>query len=195
MMTWKSDYEKKIIKQDKNKLAQVSLTNSRSIQMKEEAGVEIEDELIDYVSPYSIENQTGYPILVEADHTSAATLEHVRDNHGYSRSRTSKLQELYNRVYRIEPNAEAQYLLESNIEDLFQQSTQETMVGLNYIKVKINHPNCDIEPITGINIDKAITTGYRMKAYTQDGRVFSHDNFQLFADIRIEKNRKVIVLS
>jgi len=195
MMTWKSDYERKIIKQDKSKLPKVSLTSSYA-RSGAEAGVEIEDELIDYVSPYTIENQTGYPVIVEADHSVAAgAIEHIRDNFGYSRSRTSKLQELYNRVYRIEPNGEAQYLLESNIEDLFKQTTQEAMVGLNYIKVKINHPECEIEPITGINIDKAITTGYRMKAHTKDGRVFSHDNFQLFADIKLEKNRKVIILS
>jgi len=196
LMTWKSDYERKVVKQDKNnKLSKVSLADSSG---KEE--IQMEDELIDYVSPYMIENQTGYPIQVEADHAAAAsastnTIDHTRDNYGYSRSRTSKLQELYNRVYQIEPNGEAQYLLESNIEDLFKQTTEEAMTGLNYIKVKINHPDCDIEPITGINIDKAITSGYRMKAHARDGTVFSHDNFQLFADIRLEKNRKVIILS
>src|SRR5689334_5497909 len=138
-MTWKIDYQKKTLKKDKNKLPKVALTTR-----KYEEEVEVEDELIDYVSPYTIINETGYPIQVETDIVTSNRGVRKHSGSGHLKKRS----ELHNKIYKIQNTGKAQYLIESNIEDLFNQSMQEVMTGINYIKVKIMHPDFDFITIT-----------------------------------------------
>lgn len=200
MMTWKEDYQSKVIKQDKSKFPRVTMRGGYLTEG--EGGEEVmRDELVDYVSPYVIVNHTGYPIEVETDTTSRGTTtttgaRHFRDNLGLSDNRTRRLRDLADRTYKIEHGGRAQYLIESNIEDLFKQSTQEVMTGLNHIKVLIKHPEIDIPHVTGVDIDRGRVSGYRLEGTVKgSGDKVTNPNFKLFADVRVEKSKKVITLT
>ena len=193
LMTWKSDYELKSSFKDVSKATKASITDAH--YREEETGLEVEDDLIDYVSPYTIINQTGYPVQIETDTMNINTGKHMRDNFGYSRSRSKKLLDLRTKKYEINNGGKVQYLIESNIEDFFKRSAQEMMIGTNHIKVKIKHPTLDIEHVSQIDIDRAFVTNYPLKALTKDQKEFTHKDFQLFVDVRLDKNSKVIILT
>jgi len=158
---------------------------------KQETGVDVEDELIDYVSPYTIVNQTGYPIQIETDRVTGNTRGRQRSNSFYSK----KLQDLHNKVYKIQDGGKVQYLVESNIEDLFKQSMQDVLVGINYISVKIMHPTLHVNTVMGIDIDKALLRDYELEATTQEGNIVTGKLFRLVSLVKIDRNKKIITLS
>ena len=189
-MTWKNDYEKKILKKSQTGIPRVSIFGYNNLEDHPE-----ENELIDYISPYIIENQTGFPIEIETDHSLLNEDDRTKSKSKLLRSRSKKIQDLVNKTYKLTDKQKTQYLVKSSIEDMFKQSLKETATPKNFVKVKIHHDKCNISPVTGIDIDRSYPTNYSLEVKTESGEDFFEKGFKLVYNVKIQNHTKIITFS
>jgi len=167
-MTWQEDYKQK----------KTNLNRSKTqITTKAE-----EEETIDYVSPYTIINNTGYEIEVQADFASMT-------------ARPSVAKKSVQESYRIENGGSTQYLVESDIDKIFERSMQDMFLQTNKIQVLIKHADLQINAITGIDIDKPKVRGYNLTGKDKAGKDLAASNLQIYSSVKIDKSKKIITLT
>lgn len=164
MQTWKEGYQ-----------SQRSLKHGKNVIVRANSKIREED-VIDYVSPYTIVNDTGYPIEIEGD-SNAIT------------PPTGRPSVYLNQTYNVENRGSTQYLVESDIDKIFQRSNQDMLINLNKIRVKILHPTQEIKPIRGVDIDSSCIKRYPLSTNGQT------DNYRIFSLVKIQQNKKIITLT
>ena len=97
--------------------------------------------------------------------------------------------------YRIENGGSTQFMVESNIEKIFERSQQDMVLNTNKVRVLITHDVLDIEPLTGIDIDKPKTTGYRLQGSAEDGSDLAKLDYFIYSIVKIENSKKIITLT
>mmetsp|Transcript_20208 Transcript_20208/g.17386 ORF Transcript_20208/g.17386 Transcript_20208/m.17386 type:complete len:248 (+) Transcript_20208:1078-1821(+) len=95
MTGWKANYDEQTKSENKNKKRATTITQDN------------QEEVIDYVSPYTIINETGYMIEVQED---VSAKKHDMQSKPTHKDTSS------GQVYKIGPGEQAEYLLESDLD-------------------------------------------------------------------------------
>ena len=146
--------------------------------MSNEAEQDEDEETLDYVSPYSVLNRTGFSILIQADYKTEL-LEKA----------SKRTQDLSSKIYRVENNGSVQYRVESDIQDIVKENEDDFRIHRHKLKVRINHPNQKFEEVTGIDIDQTRITSFPL---VSSG---SLEGCIMVAEIKVENEKKLIVFS
>jgi len=139
-----------------------------------------EENVIEYVSPYRIINYTGYPVEIHADVSSQRTTK--------TRKGSTQVQE----SYYVENAGQAQYLVESDIDKIFERSNDDMSTQTNKIRVKFKHPKYELASVTGIDIDRPNVTGFPLTIRSPSTTDLK---FSLYISVKIEQSKKIITLT
>ena len=176
MMTWQNGLEPAASKKKtQNQAFALLQTTAKSKKLEQE-------DIIDFVSPYTIMNQTGYPINVQADKTKQELAKA-----GVSAVKLAK------KVYHIQNNDSTQYKMEADIEEVQEtKNLDDFNINTNKIKVHILHPTLKFAEIKGIDIDRPNVMIHKLQLL---GDPSNKTPYVLVSDVRIVKQKKILTLT
>ena len=137
--------------------------------MKEESS-----EKIEYVSPYSIKNDSGY------------ILEIMRD---YTDSQKKLLNELQEKIFILENGESMSFQIEANIEQMFEEIEENDMQNVYMVKIKIKGANNEFEEVKALNLDRIRVKRHKIKCLENDKKFF------LNSCVEIKENCKMLTIS
>jgi len=145
-----------------------------------------EEYAIDYISPYTIVNSTGFPIEVETIYTSAPE----------KSSTTARNPNLMKDTYHIQNGGATQFLVESERDGVSESLVNSRSINANKIMVRILHPTVKLDDINGINIDKPRIRGYPITTTdTGSGQTVPLGDCYLHSVVEITRGKKIITLT
>ena len=166
MTTWKADYEQK------TRTFDLAADSEQNVDEEDEA--QQQEDIIDFVSPYTIINQTGYPIELQADQG--------EKGQGI----------LAEKIYMIPNCGSIQYKIESDIEGIIvKKNLEDFLINTNKIKVHVLHPDHQFENALGIDIDRPNVVVHQL--WLKGGKQMR--NHLLVSDVRIIDQKKIITLT
>jgi len=170
MIDWKKGYDESQTRRKSNEQASVIIKKGA------------DEEVVDFVSPYTIKNQTGYEIQLERDF----------GNTFASLTRKSSISN--DQIYKVKHREFTQYLVESDMKKLFQQGLDHSHTS-NKIIIRFNHPVYEIQPLHGVDIDRPKLTEYPLFGAPKGQYNFTKLNFSVFVEVSIVHGKKFITVS
>ena len=155
--TWSTDFETK------------KYTSTKKVLSKDE-------EAIEYVTPYTIVNELGYPIIIEPDLTNKIVIKSVIP-----------------KLIKIDVGERKNYRVESDTDKVWAHGIED-IASTNKVLVKINHPKYTFPMINNVDVDKVRTISCAIDAKDKDGKTIL-SNQAVFCELKVEKTKKVMVLS
>ena len=146
-----------------------------------------DEEYIEYISPYTIKNATGYSIEILADNVSKEeSKQHELSSISESKSRYA------NAVFACNDGASVNYLVEVDLNHLLGQSPS----SLNSrIKFYIKHDKLSINPVYGINLQSSHPTERALECTRKNGNAFQEKYSLAIQTEILENNKKILLIS
>ena len=144
--------------------------NSELLKRKTSVMLVEEEDIVEYVSPYTIKNETGYPIEIE------------RDYGGYN-EKEKKLR------YMLQNGHSMNFQFETDFDSIFNKEGKSR--NHKKIKFKIIHPKYSIEPIEKIDLDSLRTR----KIDAQIKGFNSNKSFNILTNISFLGSGKLLTIA
>ena len=168
MEDWQDKLMKLNIEEKKN---QPLKRNFRIIELPEQR------DAIEYVSPYMILNNTGYLIEISPNRTNQIV-------NGPDQAILKPL--------ILENGKQADLLMETNIEEIFDSTIKDDIFAKTQIRLKIHHPSFGMILIENIEIHNFGSKLIKLNAL-KGGKLV--DEYQLICDVKHKKSKRLVIFS
>jgi vacuolar protein sorting-associated protein 13A/C len=139
------------------------------------------NEKLEYVSPYTIRNDTGYTIEIEREYTKAQI------------EKLGKKSKLVTKKFKLLSGESMNFQIEQDLEKMFKEHEETSDISQNIkIKANIKSDFNEINAIPGIDLDRV-----RTKRYPLEGEKLMMKDMSLVCNVMMEEisYRKILKLS
>ena len=136
-----------------------------------------QEDVVDYVSPYMILNNTGYMIEIDPNISTAV-------ENGPNQAIIKPL--------KLDNGKQVDLLMETKIEGIFDSSIKDNIFAKTEVRLRIHHPSFGIILIEDIEINTFGSKLIRLSA-SKGGKVIGE--FQIICDVKHQKNKKLVHFS